>query len=211
MKNTKLIIGLMIVVSVISLILSVLLEFNIVLKSIEHKDYYINLLMGIFVSGILVILTSVTQFIFQKRDYYIRILRAENNLVFLSLNIMTCMEEHSQDSSIYQMFDEFDKNYQVMSIEFIDSCYFFKASSRDKLIESIAVETTRFIMIQNELLKYAKDFKDNKISQVKYNTAFECIREALLNDYKDEFIHYRELLEEEIKKIIKDRGMVKWV
>lgn len=57
------------------------------------------------------------------------------------------------------MFDYFGITYNKIVSLYSTFTYFFRLSKKDRLIESTINETTRFIMIQEEILKYSNKLK----------------------------------------------------
>lgn len=68
MKVHKSIIIITLPIVIFSLTLAVLMQFSII--SIWHDDFFVNICIGVFASGILLLFTSTSSYLIEKRNYY---------------------------------------------------------------------------------------------------------------------------------------------
>lgn len=214
MKISKKTIIIMILVCVTTFCISLLFEFvnfDIEIKQNLHFDFYKNISLGIFASSLLVLIPSIVHFNIEKKNYYIEMFKYSNVILFCSLEIITYMEQYCQDKDITILFDNFNLKYNELISRFSTFTYFFWFSKKDKLIESIICETTKFIKIQEELLKYSKKFKNKSITENEYKKCFDIIREEMINTYREEFVKYQQQIEKNIKCLVDDRKLNTYV
>jgi hypothetical protein len=212
MKIYKKTIVWMILVCIIFLSLASILEFNLFIKVSYHKDYYENILLGAFASGLLVLIPSIVSYSNEKKQYYLNAYSISNKLLYGALEIISYMENYSQDkelvsntfSAVSIQYDEFISQYSQFT-------YFFHFSNRDKLIESIVNEITKYILIQEEWLKVVKMLKDNQINLDTYTDCFNQIRREIIDTFKHKFIRYQYLIKKDIEHFMKDKKLKTYI
>lgn len=215
MKISKNITILMSAVCIGFLGLAIFLEFgsfenvtNVIFK--RHLDFYKNLSLGILASGILVLIPSMVQYLTEKRRYYVDIYKLLNNILFEAIKIINCMVNYSQDGSVYMHFESFRSMYMELISEYSTFTYFFKLSKRDKFIESVIVETMRFIWMQEEVLKYSKQLKEGMIDEKQYKKCFETIKNEVVKSFSTEFETYRKMIDKETMGLVENRKLKKY-
>lgn len=110
-------------------------------------------------------------------------------------------------SFIMIMFDYFGITYNKIVSLYSTFTYFFRLSKKDRLIESTINETTRFIMIQEEILKYSNKLKAKEISEGEYKECFDVFTAELINSYQGKFISYRKSIEKNMKGLLDNREL----
>ncbi|WIV11093.1 hypothetical protein [Proteiniborus sp. MB09-C3] len=175
-----------------------------------HMDFYTNISLSVFASGILVLIPSIVQYLTEKKRYYVEIYRIINYMLSEAIEIILRMEEYSQDGSIFSHFEKFRLIYNELITEYSTFTCFFKLSQKDKLVESVISETVRFILIQEELLKYSKQIKEGTLSKDEYKKCFDVVRNELINSFKKEFVKYQMMIEKDIMRLIKDKKIEKY-
>ncbi|MGG7195879.1 hypothetical protein ACQPUI_04000 [Clostridium butyricum] len=206
MKIYKKTIICMIIMCAAFLSLSLMLEFNILMNISYHKDYLENTFLGIFASGLLVLIPSIVSYYYEKKQYYLDIYNIAAKLLYSSLEIIKYFEEHCQDGQLVSnMFDVFSMRYDELISKYSQFTYFFYFSERDKLIESILNEITKYYLIHEEILKLSKQLKEKKINLETYTDCFEKVKEELVDTYKNTFINYQNFISSDIKHFIKDK------
>lgn len=200
----------MIIICVIVLSSSFVLEYmdyDTEIANQMHIDFYKNLLLGMFASGLLVLIPAVIQYNTEKSNFYIEMYRYLDSLLYNTLDIISVMEKYDRNAKISKMFDDFGITYnKVVSLYSTFSC-FFMLSKKDRLIESVINETTRFMMIQEELLKLSKKLKVKEISEEEYEEYFEVFRAEIIKSYQDKFILYRKYIEKHMRSLLDNREL----
>ncbi|RKI99178.1 hypothetical protein D7X87_25750 [bacterium D16-54] len=210
MKVSKKTIIIMLVICVIVLGVSFILEYinyDAEIANQMHIDFYKNLCLGMFASGLLVLIPAIVQYNTEKSNFYIEMYRYLDSLLYNTLDIISVMEKYDRDARISKMFDEFGITYnKVVSLYSTFSC-FFTLSKKDRLIESVINETTKFMMIQEELLNLSKKLKVKEISEGEYAECFEVVRTEIIKTYQDKFILYRRYIEKNMKSLLENREL----
>lgn len=201
----------MIAVCIIFLSLSLNLEFNVLIHIDYHKDYLENIFLGIFASGLLVLIPSIVGYCCEKKQYYLDIYKIAGKLLYYSLEIIRYMDEYCQDKQLVSnTFDLFSMQYDEFISQYSRFTYFFYFGKRDKLIESILNETTKFNLIQEEIIKLLKQVKSKEVNMETYKYCFDEVKKGFL-DTKSTFIHYQDLISEDINKLIKDKKLKTYI
>lgn len=210
MKTGKKTIIIMIFMCVVTLCVSICLEFINICAEIElkyHIEYFENISLGVFASGLLVLIPTIVQFNIEKNNYYIEMFRYSDNILYVSLDIISAMEEYDQNAEISKNFDSFGLAYNQIVSRYSTFEFFFKLSKKDKLIESILNEITKFIMIQEELLKLSKKLKNFEIANDDYEDSFNIVREEMITVYKKNFKIYRNDLAKCMKAVLVNKTL----
>ncbi len=203
MKTLKNTIKISIVVSIISLIISIIFEFNNISK---HDNYILNISIGMFASGTLIVFTSITGFICEKRKYYINAIQKSSHMITSCLNIIDILENYAQDVSPSGYFNEIRAYYNDIFANMTDYSYFFKMSKSEILIESILSDTTKFLLIQAMLFEYSSQLKSGKINEYEYSTAFNTIRKDMIEE-REKFNNHLDSIKDNMNKLVKDREL----
>lgn len=210
MKFSKKTIIIMSIICVSVLCMSFILEYmdyDTKIAKQMHIEFYKNLCLGMFASGLLVLIPAVVQYNTEKNNFYIAMYRYLDNLLYNSLDIISVMEQYDRNAQTSKMFDGFGLTYnKVVSLYSTFTC-FFMLSKKDRLIESVINETTRFMMIQGELLKLSKKLKVKEISESEYKECFEVVRTKIIKLYQDKFILYRKYVEKNMKSLLENREL----
>ena len=210
MKVSKKTIIIMLVICVSVLCISFILEYmsyDTEISKQMHIEFYKNLCLGMFASGLLVLIPAVVQYNTEKNNFYIAMYRYLDSLLYNSLDIISVMEQYDRNAQMSKMFDCFGLTYnKVVSLYSTFTC-FFMLSKKDRLIESVINETTRFMMIQEELLKLSKKLKANEMSEGEYEKSFEVFRTEIIKSYQDKFILYRKYIEKNMKGLLDNREL----
>ncbi|MNW40974.1 hypothetical protein D3C74_181000 [compost metagenome] len=210
MKVNKNIVIVMCLFCIIFFSMTMILEFSNILSGKNHGDFYINLSMGLLASSLLVLVPSLVQYANEKKRYYVEMYRILNHLLYDTISIINMMEEYSKDKDVSEYFDSIKLLYNDLISEYSLFTKFFVLSWRDKLIESVISETYKFLKLQAHLSSYRIDLKNEKIGMADYIEAFESMTEILVKEYKPSFKKYKEMLEEDVKNIIKDKDFKKY-
>lgn len=136
--------------------------------------------------------------------------RLANYALSEAVEIIRCMDEYSQDDSIFSHFENFRLCYKELIYQYSLFAYFFRLSQRDKLIDSVISQTMKFILIQEELLKYCKQLKEGIISENEYKKCFDIVRGQMSNSFKKDFVKYQGMIEMDIMALIKDKKIEKY-
>lgn len=210
MKVGKKTIIIMLIICVIVLCVSFLLEYincNAEIVEKMHIEFYKNLCLGMFASGLLVLIPAIVQYNTEKSNYYVDMHQYLDSLLYDALDIMSVMEKYDRNADIAKKFDSFAITYNKIVSLYSSFTYFFILTKKDKLIESIINETTKFIMIQVELLKQSKKMKNQEITENEYNTWFEVVRAETIKTYWNEFSYYKDLVEKNMKSLLDNRQL----
>ncbi len=208
MKASKKTIIIMLVICVLALGSSICLEFAGFNEAIEvkyHIGYFENIALGIFASGLLVLIPTIVQYNIEKNTFYIEMFKYSDSILYWALEIISCMENYNQHGVVSKYFDDFGLTYNKLISRYSTFTYFYKLTKKDKLIESIINETTKFIMIQKEVLELSKKLKRNEITYKAYEESFEVVREEMKKTYKEEFMNYKIFLEKYMKDILENK------
>jgi len=202
----------MILVCIIFLFLASILEFNLFIKINFHKEYYENIFLGAFTSGLLVLIPSIVSYRNEKKQYYLNVFSISNKLLYDALEIIRYMENYSQDKElICNTFGAVSIQYDEFISQYSQFTYFFHFSDKDKLLESIINEITRYILIQEELLKDAKMLKNNEINLETYTDCFNTAKKEIIDTFKNKFISYQNLIKKDIKHFMKDKKLKTYI
>lgn len=212
MKVYKKTIIYMMIVCTILISLASIIEYKIFINVSYHKDYFENIFLGAFASGLLVLIPSIISYCHEKKQYYLDIYTIANKLLFNILEIISYLENYSQDKELVSnTFDAVSIQYDEFISQYSKFTYFFRFCDRDKLIESILNEVTKYILIQEEMLKIGKMFKNNEINLETYTYCFDKIRREMIETYKNKFINYQSLIKKDIKNFLKDKVLKTYI
>ena len=208
MKVSKKTIVIMMIICILVLCISIIFEFTNYDAEIAkgmHIEYHKNLCLGMFASGLLVLIPAIVQYNTEKSNYYIEMHRYLDGLLYNALDIISVMEDNNADIS--KMFDYFGITYNKIVSLYSTFTYFFRLSKKDRLIESTINEATRFIMIQEEILKCSNKLKAKEISEDEYKECFNVFMAELINSYQGKFISYRKSIEKNMKGLLDNREL----
>ena len=96
MKVSKKTIVIMMIICILVLCISIIFEFTNYDTEIAkgmHIEYYKNLCLGMFASGLLVLIPAIVQYNTEKSNYYIEMYRYLDGLLYNALDIISVMEE----------------------------------------------------------------------------------------------------------------------
>lgn len=213
MKVSKKIIMIMIFLSMISLGVSIYLEFTV--NDIEiarkmHFDYFKNLFIGVFASGLLVFITTIVQYNIEKNNYYISMHRYLDTLLYSALNILSKMR--SNDIFVYAPeLSDFNIVYNKTVYLYSTFVCVFNLSKKDMLVESVINEVSKFKMMQEKLLEQYNKFKRNECSESDYKKVIETYEEKFKMEYKDKFFSYRKQIESNMKSLLDNRKLKTYI
>lgn len=208
MKVSKKTIVIMMIICILVLCISIIFEFTNYDAEIAngmHIEYHKNLCLSMFASGLLVLIPAIVQYNTEKSNYYIEMHRYLDGLLYNALDIISVMEDNNADIS--KMFDYFGITYNKIVSLYSTFTYFFRLSKKDRLIESTINEATRFIMIQEEILKCSNKLKAKEISEDEYKECFNVFMAELINSYQGKFISYRKSIEKNMKGLLDNREL----
>lgn len=215
MKVSKNIIIITLIFCIVSGGIIVLLEFNnqvvdnmSFIKS--HLEFFLNVCLSLFASGVLVLVPSITQYSTEKKRYHNEMQKNLNGMLYHSREIIKCVDSYSQDNTIHMHFESFRILYKELINRYSTFTHFFIFSGKDKLIETVITDMMKFILVNEEILKYAKLLKKNEISEKDYNNCFEIARGEMLNYYKVNFDKYQNLVDELMTNDISKKKLKKY-
>ena len=103
MKVSKKTIVIMMIICILVLCISIIFEFTNYDTEIAkgmHIEYYKNLCLGMFASGLLVLIPAIVQYNTEKSNYYIEMYRYLDGLLYNALDIISVMEEYNNNADI---------------------------------------------------------------------------------------------------------------
>lgn len=210
MKVNRNIVIVMCILCILFLGAAMILEFTSLLSENGHHDFFVNLGMGLFTSGFLVLAPSLVQYINEKRRYYVTMYRTLNQILYDAISIIAIMNDYAKDGQVAQHFDSIKLHYNHVISEYSLFAKFFHMSRRDKLIDSVISETFKFLKLQEELALYRIDMKNDKITANEYKTAFDTMAKILADEYKPSFTAYQEMMDQDIKSLVKNKTFKKY-
>ena len=158
-----------------SLIGSFIIEINA--ESISHSNYLSNILIGIFASGILLLVSAIIGFKTCKKEYYLNI----SNELYGVINVISEFNERLTNCSC-----ESTAKYIVSILSSLDTIRLlflgfkgFRKSERDRIIESLVVELHRYLSLLNELGSNDEKIKKGKIGAKDHETAYLLLVNAM--------------------------------
>ena len=146
------------IITLIALIGSLIIEFGF--APFAHSDYYTNILLGIFASGLLLVVASIIGYASCKNDYYIRIsdeLISTSDIIILftdELQNKTCQSTQRYVSTILEKFN-------TAKLLYSSEVGFYK-SKRDRLIEVLLVKLIGYLELQKILDDYNQKLRKKK-------------------------------------------------
>lgn len=202
----------MLIICTISLIISISIEFNFFINfsSIlgNNLDFFENIFLGIFASSLLVLIPSIVSYFHEKKQYYFNIYRISNKFLSNSLENINHMKTHCQNKDLVsKTLDNISMHYDELVLLYSQFTYFIFYSERDKMIESLINESSKYILMQEKILEFSIDFKNKKINEETYQEAFKLLRKEIIDTYEQKFIDYKGLIKIDIKKFIKDKKL----
>lgn len=187
------------IITLIALIGSLIIEFGF--APFAHSDYYTNILLGIFASGLLLVVASIIGYASCKNDYYIRIsdeLISTSDIIILftdELQNKTCQSTQRYVSTILEKFN-------TAKLLYSSEVGFYK-SKRDRLIEVLLVKLIGYLELQKILDDYNQKLRKKEICIEQYTESFDAIVEEMARFSHDDLEKAKiELLEisDELKK-----------
>ena len=163
------------VITLIALIGSLIIEFGF--APFAHSDYYTNILLGIFASGLLLVVASIIGYASCKNDYYIRIsdeLISTSDIIILftdELQNKTCQSTQRYVSTILEKFN-------TAKLLYSSEVGFYK-SKRDRLIEVLLVKLIGYLELQKILDDYNQKLRKKEICIEQYTESFDAIVEEM--------------------------------
>ena len=163
------------IITLIALIGSLIIEFGF--APFAHSDYYTNILLGIFASGLLLVVASIIGYASCKNDYYIRIsdeLISTSDIIILftdELQNKTCQSTQRYVSTILEKFN-------TAKLLYSSEVGFYK-SKRDRLIEVLLVKLIGYLEIQKILDDYNQKLRKKEICIEQYTESFDAIVEEM--------------------------------
>lgn len=163
------------IITLIALIGSLIIEFGF--APFAHSDYYTNILLGIFASGLLLVVASIIGYASCKNDYYIRIsdeLISTSDIIILftdELQNKTCQSTQRYVSTILEKFNT-DKLLYSSEVGFYKS-------KRDRLIEVLLVKLIGYLELQKILDDYNQKLRKKEICIEQYTESFDAIVEEM--------------------------------
>lgn len=210
MKTNKRISIMMIFVCIIAIAFSCVIEYIPIADTIKkkwHTDFWENMFLGIFASGLLVLISGIIQYNVEKRNYYRQMLRYANKILHDALMIIDSMEKVNNKADIDIIFSSFNTIYNEIVELYSSFTYVFFFTGKDKLIESILNEITKFGLIQDEVLMRLEQLAYDEISQNVYSEYMKKIKEISPEKFKEEFQSYILHIDNIIKKTMEDRTL----
>ncbi len=163
------------IITLIALIGSLIIEFGF--APFAHSDYYTNILLGIFASGLLLVVASIIGYASCKNDYYIRIsdeLISTSDIIILftdELQNKTCQSTQRYVSTILEKFN-------TAKLLYSSEVGFYK-SKRDRLIEVLLVKLIGYLELQKILDDYNQKLRKKEICIEQYTESFDAIVEEM--------------------------------
>ena len=163
------------IITLIALIGSLIIEFGF--APFAHSDYYTNILLGIFASGLLLVVASIIGYASCKNDYYIRIsdeLISTSDIIILftdELQNKTCQSTQRYVSTILEKFN-------TAKLLYSSEVGFYK-SKRDRLIEVLLVKLIDYLELQKILDDYNQKLRKKEICIEQYTESFDAIVEEM--------------------------------
>ena len=197
----------------IALGISIYLEFRVIDIEIARKmhfEYFKNLFLGVFVSGILVLITAMVQYNIEKNNYYISMYRYLDILLYSALNILSEMIPSDSFISVPKLSD-FSIVYNKTVYLYSTFVCIFNLSKKDRLIESVINEVSKFKMMQEKLLEQYNKFERNELSESDCKKVIETYEENFGKKYTDEFSFYRRQIEENMKSLLDKRELKTYI
>lgn len=207
MKLHKITLICMIPVSLLFLVLAVLLENGSYCKQFilvnEHRDFFVNIFIGLFCSTILVIIPSIVWYWHEKKQYYFDIYIIANKLMSNALALIEYIKNISVDQSqLCNKIDTFNIHYnEFISCYLKFSCFLYK-NKQDRLIESILNEMFKLDKTLEIIADACMKVDDIEHKEEKlYRDQF--IRS--LEQYKSTLAVLSKMVSENIKKSLKGK------
>lgn len=208
MKTGKKTIIIMILMCLATICISAVLEFGNMgeeFRNTYHIAYFQNLFLGIFASSFLVLVPAIVQYHIDKSNYYTEILNDCNDVLYYALEIIAFTEEYSEGQERPKCFKHFGQVYSRLVLRYDTFTHFFKLSRKDKLIESIVNETSKFARTQHEMLRAYQDMA--AYSGKGQEQDFEEVRRNIVELYKQKFLTYQELVEQYMRNLLKEKTL----
>ena len=170
------------IITLAALIGSLIIEFCF--EPFLHSDYYTNILLGVFASGLLLVVASIIGYASCKNDYYLHIsdeLISTADIIILfteELTNRTCQSTQRYVSMINSKFN----NAKLLYSSEIG----FHKSKRDRLIEVLLVKLLGYLQLQKKLDDYNIKLKNNEICLEEYEESFnEIVKEMSRFSHND--------------------------
>lgn len=192
----------MIIISLISLVIGFIIEYERIGGN-SHYQFYENVIMGIFASSILTLITSVIGYVREKKQFFIIFYQNVSNALSTTIDVIDSMKKHSQ--KFYSLIDKLKDYNDYFGIAIEENCCFFKKSEHIKLLESSITEIVKIIKTLSVLFPYIKQLKEGKISIEEYSAIFDTMTTKIDKAYTDDLTKYLKAIEEKSKKFIPNR------
>lgn len=163
------------IITLAALIGSLIIEFCF--EPFLHSDYYTNILLGVFASGLLLVVASIIGYVSCKNDYYLRIsdeLISTSDIIILftdELQNKTCQSTQRYVSTIIEKFNTVKLLYS--------SEVGFRKSKRDTLIEILLLKLIGYLELQKLLDDYNQKLRKKEICIEEYTESFDAIVEEM--------------------------------
>lgn len=191
------------IITIASFIGSLLIE--LCCEPFSHSEYVINILIGVFASGILLLVSSVIGYKSCKNEYYLNVSSELISVIDIisefneELTNHTCQSTSKYISAIFSKLDN-------IKLQFMNTIGFRK-SKRDKIIESIIVELFRYLLMLNELGNLNNKLKKHILSEKQYQTDFDVIVKEMDGFYNNKLKFLKDKLLNLTNKSIKSKSM----
>ena len=190
---------------IICLVCSIMLEFGFV--CIKSNSFYANIFLGLFASGILIIMTSVISFYNEKKQYYMNVfLNLSKSISVIKLFIEE-LNVKNKDIKYNTFVEEIKSNLDLIKFAMWEYTSFFHRNHKDIIIDSVVVIIVKFLLVQNELIRLSNQLRREEINMETYTQCFDKITNELVYTYLPKFVKCEEEVQSIINKLVKDRTL----
>ncbi|KOP67946.1 hypothetical protein AMS62_23825 [Bacillus sp. FJAT-18019] len=190
---------------IICLLVSIVLEFEILSKATNKTSFYINISLGLFSSSFLVMVVSLIAFFHEKRKYHLLVFREILALIAQCKLIVNALKNRDGTFKSSEVFERISNKIDTVSIYMWEYTPFISRNEKDQIIDTALEQIMKFMMLQNVLLQKSQELSRKEISLQEYNVWFSKIAEENAESYDKTLSQCEIMVQEKIKFLVKDR------
>ncbi len=192
-------------ITLIFLILGFLVEFW--LPIFPHSGFLSSILLGIFASGLLIVITSWVAFLSEKGRYYRTVFSLCSEILSLTITLIEGLKEEDCTLRSGEFIAEIGVKVSQLKIEMWDFTCFFRRGRKDTLVDSVALYIAKVSVLLNELLKYSWMLYRKGLSRGDYNEVYRLLVKEICGTYLPQLQDLLKLVKETGDSLIKDRTL----
>lgn len=187
-------------ICMICLLSSIILEFKY--KNHAHSAYFSNILLGIFASGLLIVVTAIIAYWGEKGRYYKSVFSAINDVIPEIEWIIIKLAEKDEKFRLSEVTPKIEAGMNHIKIEMWNFTHFCKRNRKDAVIDTVIVCIVRI----TDLLALLHEENDKRHSNVISEANYEAAYNTIVKELYEVSLHQLNWCKKEVTTIISSLG-----